>query len=206
VTGAQQSPPSSLRIDFYIRIDFHIRVEADIREMATRYGPSEDLIAAVIEAESEFNPRAVSCRRGPRAHATHVAAFLAIEGRTTVTHLPRTETVADVKAPLRARLWGLGWRVVLSVLVPFGWLALVFPSSTASIWFKHLEREYLVWRWRRSYEAKAIAGRMPAQRLRRRTCRARRQRELEGRPILTGCRSCRRKVDDEPPAHSRCRS
>ena len=189
MTGAQQSPPSSLRIDFYIRIDFHIRVEADIREMATRYGPSEDLIAAVIEAESEFNPRAVSCRRGPRAHATHVAAFLAIEGRTTVTHLPRTETVADVKAPLRARLWGLGWRVVLSVLVPFGWLALVFPSSTASIWFKHLEREYLVWRW-----------------LRRRTCRARRQRELEGRLILTGCRSCRRKVDDEPPAHSRCRS
>ena len=53
MTGAQQSPPSSLRIDFYIRIDFHIRVEADIREMATRYGPSEDLIAAVIEAESE---------------------------------------------------------------------------------------------------------------------------------------------------------
>ena len=34
-----------------------------IKEAASRYGVSEDLIAAVIEAESEFNPRAVS-RRG----------------------------------------------------------------------------------------------------------------------------------------------
>lgn len=34
-----------------------------IREAASRYGLSEDLIAAVIEAESQFNPRAVS-RRG----------------------------------------------------------------------------------------------------------------------------------------------
>jgi hypothetical protein len=34
-----------------------------IKEAADRYGVSEDLIAAVIEAESQFNPRAVS-RRG----------------------------------------------------------------------------------------------------------------------------------------------
>ena len=34
-----------------------------IREAADRYGVAEDLIAAVIEAESQFNPRAVS-RRG----------------------------------------------------------------------------------------------------------------------------------------------
>jgi hypothetical protein len=36
---------------------------AIIREAADRYGVSEELIAAVIEAESQFNPRAVS-RRG----------------------------------------------------------------------------------------------------------------------------------------------
>jgi soluble lytic murein transglycosylase-like protein len=36
---------------------------AIIREAATRYGVSEELITAVIEAESDFNPRAVS-RRG----------------------------------------------------------------------------------------------------------------------------------------------
>ena len=33
-----------------------------IKEAASRYGVSEDLIAAVIEAESQFNPRAVSSR------------------------------------------------------------------------------------------------------------------------------------------------
>jgi soluble lytic murein transglycosylase-like protein len=36
---------------------------AIIKEAADRYGVSEELIAAVIEAESQFNPRAVS-RRG----------------------------------------------------------------------------------------------------------------------------------------------
>ncbi len=36
-----------------------------IKEAADRYGVAEDLIAAVIEAESQFNPRAVS-RRGAR--------------------------------------------------------------------------------------------------------------------------------------------
>jgi soluble lytic murein transglycosylase-like protein len=37
--------------------------DAIIREAAIRYGVPEDVIAAVIEAESQFNPRAVS-RRG----------------------------------------------------------------------------------------------------------------------------------------------
>jgi soluble lytic murein transglycosylase-like protein len=41
----------------------HEKPHAIIREAATRYGVSEELIAAVIEAESEFYPRAVS-RRG----------------------------------------------------------------------------------------------------------------------------------------------
>jgi soluble lytic murein transglycosylase-like protein len=36
---------------------------AIIKEAADRYGVAEDVIAAVIEAESQFNPRAVS-RRG----------------------------------------------------------------------------------------------------------------------------------------------
>jgi soluble lytic murein transglycosylase-like protein len=38
---------------------------AIIKEAADRYGVAEELIAAVIEAESQFNPRAVS-RRGAR--------------------------------------------------------------------------------------------------------------------------------------------
>src|SRR5207247_2427841 len=40
-------------------------VDALISAVAARYGVSEDLIAAIIEAESEFNPRAVS-RTGAR--------------------------------------------------------------------------------------------------------------------------------------------
>jgi len=40
-------------------------IDAVISAVATRYGISVDLIAAVIEAESEFNPRAVS-RTGAR--------------------------------------------------------------------------------------------------------------------------------------------
>ena len=41
----------------------HEEPRAIIKEAATRYGVSEELIAAVIEAESQFNPRAVS-RKG----------------------------------------------------------------------------------------------------------------------------------------------
>src|SRR5207247_1035054 len=40
-------------------------VDAVIRAVAARYGVSVELIAAIIEAESEFNPRAVS-RTGAR--------------------------------------------------------------------------------------------------------------------------------------------
>ena len=40
-------------------------IDAVISAVATRYGMSADLIAAIIEAESEFNPRAVS-RTGAR--------------------------------------------------------------------------------------------------------------------------------------------
>jgi soluble lytic murein transglycosylase-like protein len=42
-----------------------VAIESHIQEAATRYGISPGLIAAIIEAESDFNPRAVS-RRGAR--------------------------------------------------------------------------------------------------------------------------------------------
>jgi soluble lytic murein transglycosylase-like protein len=48
-----------------VRTPSGMSIDSHIREVATRYGVSEDLIAAIIEAESEFNPRAVS-RRGAR--------------------------------------------------------------------------------------------------------------------------------------------
>ena len=40
-------------------------LNSHIKDAATRHGVSEDLIAAIIEVESQFNPRAVS-RRGAR--------------------------------------------------------------------------------------------------------------------------------------------
>jgi soluble lytic murein transglycosylase-like protein len=40
-------------------------IDAHIKKVAAQYGMSADLVAAVIEAESEFNPRAVS-RKGAR--------------------------------------------------------------------------------------------------------------------------------------------
>ena len=45
------------------RPSVHDESRAIIKEAADRYGVAEELIAAVIEAESQFNPRAVS-RRG----------------------------------------------------------------------------------------------------------------------------------------------
>jgi soluble lytic murein transglycosylase-like protein len=42
-----------------------LEIEAHIREVAARHGISPLLVAAIVEAESEFNPRAVS-RKGAR--------------------------------------------------------------------------------------------------------------------------------------------
>ena len=42
-----------------------VTIDEHIKEVADRHGVRADLVAAVIEAESEFNPRAVS-RRGAR--------------------------------------------------------------------------------------------------------------------------------------------
>jgi transglycosylase-like protein with SLT domain len=81
VSAGDESTPTSTRVEFYIRSDFHIRVESDIRELATRYRLSEDLIAAVIEAESRFNPGAVSCRgaRGLMQLMPATAATLGVD-------------------------------------------------------------------------------------------------------------------------------
>lgn len=46
-------------------IDTQAGMDAFIKKVAAKYNMSSDLVAAVIEAESEFNPRAVS-RRGAR--------------------------------------------------------------------------------------------------------------------------------------------
>jgi soluble lytic murein transglycosylase-like protein len=46
-------------------IDTPAGMDAFIKKVAAKYNVSPDLVAAVIEAESEFNPRAVS-RRGAR--------------------------------------------------------------------------------------------------------------------------------------------
>ena len=58
-TAQAQSAPASTDTDPEVGIDAHIK------EVAAQYGVPADLVAAVIEAESEFNPRAVS-RKGAR--------------------------------------------------------------------------------------------------------------------------------------------
>ena len=54
VSARAEGTPADMDTDSEIGIDAHIR------EVASRYGVPADLVAAVIEAESEFNPRAVS--------------------------------------------------------------------------------------------------------------------------------------------------
>jgi soluble lytic murein transglycosylase-like protein len=58
-TAQAESTPATTETEAEISIDEHIK------EVADRHGVRADLVAAVIEAESEFNPRAVS-RRGAR--------------------------------------------------------------------------------------------------------------------------------------------
>src|SRR2546422_10296498 len=47
-------------------------IDAHIREVASRYGVSAELVAAVIEAESDFNPRAVSRQGAQRSEERRV--------------------------------------------------------------------------------------------------------------------------------------
>ena len=51
--------------DASVQITQIVEIEAHIREVAVRYDIPPILVAAIVEAESEFNPRAVS-RRGAR--------------------------------------------------------------------------------------------------------------------------------------------
>ena len=56
MTGAHEVPHGT---------NVPVAFNAHIKDAASRHGVSEDLIAAIIEVESQFNPRAVS-RRGAR--------------------------------------------------------------------------------------------------------------------------------------------
>src|SRR5438093_7012863 len=51
--------------DSSVEVPEIVEIEAHIREVAVRYDIPPILVAAIVEAESEFNPRAVS-RRGAR--------------------------------------------------------------------------------------------------------------------------------------------
>jgi hypothetical protein len=73
--GSRPNPPESdiMRMaretveatDSSVEITEIVEIEAHIREVAVRYEIPPILVAAIVEAESEFNPRAVS-RRGAR--------------------------------------------------------------------------------------------------------------------------------------------
>jgi soluble lytic murein transglycosylase-like protein len=54
-------------------------IDCHIKDVATRYGVAEDLIAAIIEVESSFDPRAVS-RRGARGLMQLMPATAALLG------------------------------------------------------------------------------------------------------------------------------
>src|SRR5262247_622796 len=49
-------------------IDTQAGMDAFIKKVSAKYNVPPDVVAAVIEAESEFNPRAVSHREIGRAH------------------------------------------------------------------------------------------------------------------------------------------
>jgi soluble lytic murein transglycosylase-like protein len=130
VTGAYDSPsagyesaPTSTPVNFYIRTDFHIRVESDIRELATRYRLSEDLVAAVIEAESHFDPGAVSCRgaRGLMQLMPATAATLGVDNpfdrreniEAGIKHLRAMMDIFKNNVPLALAAYNAGERAVI---------------------------------------------------------------------------------------------
>lgn len=73
VECAAVNPPARLQSMRAMGIDCHIK------DVATRYGVAEDLIAAIIEVESSFDPRAVS-RRGARGLMQLMPATAALLG------------------------------------------------------------------------------------------------------------------------------
>jgi soluble lytic murein transglycosylase-like protein len=94
-----------------------------IKEAADRYGVSEELIAAVIEAESQFNPRAVSRRgaQGLMQLMPRTAATLGVEDPFSprenihggVRHLRSLMDRFDNNVPLALAAYNAGHVAVL---------------------------------------------------------------------------------------------
>ena len=94
-----------------------------IKEAASRYGVSEELIAAVIEAESQFNPRAVSNRgaQGLMQLMPETAATLGVEDPFSprdnihggVRHLRSLMDRFDNNVPLALAAYNAGHVAVL---------------------------------------------------------------------------------------------
>ena len=121
--GEHQGAPTQTQTNFYIRTDFHIMLESDIRKLATRYRLSEDLVAAVIEAESRFNPGAVSCRgaRGLMQLMPATAATLGVDNpfdprenvEAGVKHLRAMMDIFKNNVPLALAAYNAGERAVI---------------------------------------------------------------------------------------------
>ncbi|HUF92940.1 MAG TPA: lytic transglycosylase domain-containing protein [Candidatus Limnocylindria bacterium] len=98
-------------------------IQAHIREVASRYGVSPRLVAAIVEAESEFNPRAES-RKGARglmqlmpATATSLQVEDAFDPRSNidggVRHLRRLLDRFDGDLPIVLAAYNAGEQAVI---------------------------------------------------------------------------------------------
>src|SRR3989441_299371 len=127
-TGAQATPHvTHARADFQEELESaasSLDIDALIRAVATRHGVSVDLIAAIIEAESEFNPRAVS-RTGARGLMQLMPKTAAILGvsdpfdpreniEAGVRHLRSLMDRFDGNLPLVLAAYNAGERAVIN--------------------------------------------------------------------------------------------
>ena len=126
-TGAQATPhvthaPADLQEELESAAS-SLDIDALIRAVATRHGVSVDLIAAIIEAESEFNPRAVS-RTGARGLMQLMPKTAAILGvsdpfdpreniEAGVRHLRSLMDRFDGNLPLVLAAYNAGERAVI---------------------------------------------------------------------------------------------
>jgi hypothetical protein len=100
-----------------------VEIETHIREIAVRHGISPILVAAIVEAESEFNPRAVSGRgaRGLMQLMPRTASSLQVEDTFDpyenleggVRHLRRLMDRFNDNLPLVLAAYNAGERAVL---------------------------------------------------------------------------------------------
>jgi len=79
--GDEMPPVACAPVDLPARLERMraMGIDCHIKDVAIRYGVSEDLIAAIIETESSFDPRAVS-RRGARGLMQLMPATAALLG------------------------------------------------------------------------------------------------------------------------------